>query len=56
VAEVKDKEPNPNSESDPKNIENIHIINADPTTTVVTKKNQLEELVDPEEGECLFYS
>jgi hypothetical protein len=36
VAEVKDKEPNPDLESDPENIENIQIIDADPTATVAT--------------------
>jgi hypothetical protein len=56
VAEVKDMEPNPDSESDPENIENRQIIDADPTATVTTTTIQLEEPVDPEEGECLFHS
>jgi hypothetical protein len=53
--EVKDKEPNPDSEYDPKNIENRQIIDADPTATVMTETIQPEEPVDPEE-ECLFHS
>jgi hypothetical protein len=56
VAEVKDKEPNPDSESEPKNIENGKIINADPTTIVAAATIQLEEPIDPEEGERLFHS
>jgi hypothetical protein len=56
VVEVKDTEPNPDSESDPENIENRQIIDADPTATVVTTTIQLEEPVDPEEGEHLFHS
>jgi hypothetical protein len=56
VVEVKDTKPNPDSESDPENIENRQIIDADPTATVMTTTIQLEEPVDPEEGECLFHS
>jgi hypothetical protein len=56
VAKVKDKESNPDSESDPENIENRQIIDADPTATVVTATIQPEEPVDPEEGERLFHS
>jgi hypothetical protein len=36
VVEVKDTEPNPDSESDLENIENRQIIDADPTATVMT--------------------
>jgi hypothetical protein len=36
VVEVKDTDPNHDSESDPENIENRHIIDADPTAIVVT--------------------
>jgi hypothetical protein len=36
VVEVKDKEPNPDSEYDPKNIENRQIIDADPTASITT--------------------
>ena len=56
VAKVKDTKPNPDSEYDPENIGNRHIINADPTATIATTTIQLEEPVDPEEGECLFHS
>jgi hypothetical protein len=56
VVEVKDTDPNPDSESDPENIETRQIIYADPTATLVTTTIQLEELVDPEEGEFLFHS
>jgi hypothetical protein len=56
VVEVKDKESNPDSESDLENIENRHIIDTDPTATVVTATIQPEEPVDLEEGERLFHS
>ena len=56
MAEVKDKESNPDSEYDPENIANRQIIDADPTATVVTTTIQLEEPLDPEEGEHLFHS
>jgi hypothetical protein len=56
VVEVKDKDPNPDSKSDPKNIENIQIIVTNPTTIVMTTTIQPEEPVDPEEGEHLFHS
>jgi hypothetical protein len=56
VVEVKDKESNPDSESDSKNIENKQVIDVDPNATVVTTIIQLEEQVDPEEREHLFYS
>jgi hypothetical protein len=56
VAEIKDKEPNPDSESDSENTGKGQIIDADPTTIVVTATIQLEEPTDPEEGEHLFHS
>jgi hypothetical protein len=56
VAEVKDKEMNPDSKSDPENIENRQIIDTDPTSIVVTAKIQPEELVFLEEGVHLFHS
>jgi hypothetical protein len=56
VAEIKDKEPNPDSESDYENIGKRQIIDADPTAIVMTATIQLEEPTDPEEGECLFHS
>jgi hypothetical protein len=56
VAEIKDKEPNPDSESDSKNNGRRQIIDADPTATVATTTIQPEEPTDPEEGEHLFHS
>jgi hypothetical protein len=56
VAEIKDKEPNPDSESDYENIGKGKIIDADPTAIVATTTIQQEELTDPEEGERLFHS
>jgi hypothetical protein len=56
VAEIKDKEPNPDSESDSENTGKRQIIDADPTTIVVTTTIQPEEPTDPEEGEHLFHS
>ena len=47
---------NPDSESDPKNIENRKIIDADLAAIVATTIIQSEEPVDPEEGERLFHS
>jgi hypothetical protein len=56
VAEIKDKEPNPDSESDSENTGKGQIIDADPTAIVATATIQPEEPTDPEEGECLFHS
>jgi hypothetical protein len=56
VSEVKDKDLNLDSESDPKNIENKQIVDADPTSIVATTTVQLEEPIDPKEGERLFHS
>jgi hypothetical protein len=56
VVKVKDNESNHDSKSDPENIENIQIIEADPFATVTTATIQPEELVDPEEEERLFHS
>jgi hypothetical protein len=56
VVEVKDTDLNLDSESDPENIENRQIIDADPTVIVATTKFQLEEPVDIEEGERIFHS
>jgi hypothetical protein len=55
VAKVKDKDPNPDSESNPKNIEKRRIINVDPTTAITIAIIQPEEPIDPEEGENLFH-
>jgi hypothetical protein len=56
VAEIKDKEPNPDSESDSENTGKRQIIDADPTAIVATAAIQPEEPTDPEEGEHLFHS
>jgi hypothetical protein len=56
VAEIKDKDLNPDSESNSKNTGKIYIIDAYPTTIVTTATIQLEEPTDPEEGEHLFHS
>jgi hypothetical protein len=56
VAEIKDKEPNPDSESDSENTGKGQIIDADPTAIVTTTTIQPEEPTDPEEGEHLFHS
>jgi hypothetical protein len=54
VAEIKDKEPNPDSESDYENTGKRQIIDADPTAIVMTTTIQPEEPTDPEEGEMPF--
>jgi hypothetical protein len=56
VAEIKDKESNPDSESNSENTGKGQIIDADPTANVATATIQPEEPTDPEEGECLFHS
>jgi hypothetical protein len=56
ASEIKDKEPNPDSESDYENTGKGQIIDADPTVIVATVAIQLEEPTDPEEGEHLFHS
>jgi hypothetical protein len=56
VANIKDKDPNPDSESDSENNGKRQIINADPTAIIVTATIQPEEPTDPEEGERLFHS
>jgi hypothetical protein len=56
VAEIKDKEPNPDLESDSENTSKEQIIDADPTVIVATATIQPEEPTDPEEGERLFHS
>jgi hypothetical protein len=55
-SEIKDKEPNPDSESDSKNTGKGQIIDVDPTAIVATATIQPEEPTDPEEGEHLFHS
>ena len=56
MAENKDKEMNPNSESDSENTGKGQIIDVDPTTIVVTTTIQQEEPIDLKEGEHLFHS
>jgi hypothetical protein len=56
VAKIKDKEPNPDSESDFENTGKRQIIDADPIAIVTTATIQPEEPTDPEEGERLFHS
>jgi hypothetical protein len=56
VAEIIDKEPNPDSESDFENTSKRQIIDVDPTVIVATATIQPEEPTYPEEGECLFHS
>jgi hypothetical protein len=56
VAEIKDKDLNPDSESDSENTGKRQIIDADPTAIVATAAIQPEEPTDPEEGERLFHS
>jgi hypothetical protein len=56
VVEIKDKEPNPDSESDSKNTGKRQIIDAYPTAIVATTTIQPEEPTDLEEGEHLFHS
>ena len=56
VAEIKDKEPNPDSESDSENTGKGQIVDADPTAIVTTATIQPEEPTNPEEGERLFHS
>jgi hypothetical protein len=56
VDDIKDKEPNPNSESDYENTGKRQIIDVDPTAIVATTTIQPEKPTDPEEGENLFHS
>jgi hypothetical protein len=56
VAEIKDKEPNLDSESDFENTGKRQIIDANPIVIVTTTTIQSEEPTDPEEGEGLFHS
>ena len=56
VAEIKEKESNPDSEYDSENNGKGQIIDADPTAIITTTTIQPEEPTDPEEGERLFHS
>jgi hypothetical protein len=55
-SKIKDKELNPDSESNYENTGKGQIIDADPTAIVATAAIQPEEPTDPEEGEYLFHS
>jgi hypothetical protein len=56
VAEIKDKEPNPDSESDSENTCKGQIIDGGPTTIVTTATIQPKEPTETEDGERLFHS
>jgi hypothetical protein len=56
VAEIKDKEPNPDLESDSENNGKRQIIDIDPTAIVAPATIQPEEPTDPKEGDRLFHS
>jgi hypothetical protein len=56
VAKIKDKDSNPDSESNCENNGKGQIIDTNPTAIVATATIQPEEPTDPEEGECLFHS
>jgi hypothetical protein len=56
VAKIKDKEPNPNLESDSENNGKGQIIDTNPTAIVTTIAIQPKEPTDPKEGENLFHS
>jgi hypothetical protein len=56
VVEIKEKQSNPNSESDLENNGRRQIIDTDLTATVVTATIQPEEPTDPGVGERLFHS
>jgi hypothetical protein len=56
VVEIKDKDPNHNSEFDSENTDRRQIIDVDPTTIIATSTIQPNEPTDSEEGGCLFHS
>jgi hypothetical protein len=56
VDEIKEKYLNPYLKSDSENNRRRNIIDVDPTTTIATATNQLEQPENPEEGEHLFHS
>jgi hypothetical protein len=56
VAEIKDKESNPDSESDYENTGKRQVIDTNPTAIVATATIQPEEPTNLEEGERLFHS
>jgi hypothetical protein len=57
VSEIKEIYLNLDSKSNSENIgKKLQIIDADPTVIIVTATIELEELIDPEEGDRLFHS
>jgi hypothetical protein len=56
VAKIKEKEPNPDLESNSENTGRRQIIDTDPTATIVATTIQPEEPTYPKEGERLFHS
>jgi hypothetical protein len=56
VVEIKDNDPNPDSESNSEYTSKRKIIDVDPTAIVMTTTIQSKEPIDPEEGEYLFHS
>ena len=54
MSKIKDKEPNPDSESDYENTGKGLIIDADPTAIVATTIIQLEEPTNPQRGGVPF--
>jgi hypothetical protein len=56
VAEIKDKDSNPDLEYNSEDTGRREIIDTYPTAIVVIATIEPEELADPEEGECLFHS
>ena len=56
MAEIKDKDLNPDYKYDSENTGERQIINADPTAIVTTTEIQPEEPTDTEEGEHIFHS
>jgi hypothetical protein len=56
VVEIKDKEPNPDSQFDYENTNRRQIIDGNPTAIVTTATIQPEEPTDYEEREHIFHS
>ena len=56
VAKLKASELDPNTNSNSKLEKGKHIIGVEPSTTITTTQNQLDDLEELEEGELLFHS
>jgi hypothetical protein len=56
VVDLKQKDSNPHSESNSENTGRRQIIDVDSTVTVVTKKIQPKEPINPKDVEYLFHS